>query len=334
MKSLVKSFALAFVALSTISGCGLTSSSQTERGLYEAVPFESFNYTKEGETASHSEAMQIMSLYARQKPFNYNNLDDFSNKNHNVFLSATQAGVAAGTFTTAFNPFQATARLIGLQATKSSMNVKFKKNVLISIIPRNNMTPIELDNAIQKAHESQILAVSNAYEDAGFRPVTIVEGVDANWNSVYPRTYATALDGVKTGLCASQFNYQNMIHEIGVTTSYEEATDCYAYTSHWARYYYGANNNNSSSEVVPENGDFVVIHTVLPDVFPISKIQSNEEGMYLYQPSFYWLNSYNLRQMAKNQMDVLMDYADKGEFSEIPRVLKLDTRTELMFGTM
>ena len=164
--------------------------------------------------------------------------------------------------------------------------------------------------------------------------MTIVEGVEANWNSVYPRTYATALDGVKTGLCASQFNYQNMIHEIGVTTSYEEATDCYAYTSHWARYYYGANNNNSSSEVVPENGDFVVIHTVLPDVFPISKIQSNEEGMYLYQPSFYWLNSYNLRQMAKNQMDVLMDYADKGEFSEIPRVLKLDTRTELMFGTM
>ncbi|MEZ9604217.1 hypothetical protein AB4274_13470 [Vibrio sp. 10N.261.55.A10] len=333
MKSLVKASTLTLIALSTISGCVTIPSSQTERGLEYAAPFQSFNYTKKGETITHSEAMQVMSLYSRQSPTRYNNLDDFSNKNHNVFLSATQVGVAAGTFTSAFNPFQATTRLIGLQATKSSMTKKYKKNVLISIVPKNDMSLLELESAVHKAHTAQLQVASNAYKDAGFNPVTLVDGKDINWNRIYPLTYVAPLNNDKTALCASQYDYQSMKDKAGATSGHEESKDCYAYTSYWAQYYYGADNNNSYSEVVPKKGDFIVVHTVLPDVFPVSKIKSDEEGMYLYQPSFYWLNSYNLSQMAKNQMNVLMDYANKGEFSEVPRVLKLNARTELMFGT-
>ncbi|AVF75498.1 hypothetical protein AL539_17745 [Vibrio alginolyticus] len=117
---------------------------------------ESFTGYDLSET-NHSEAMQVMHLHSRRAIANANNIDSFTNQNHDKFLAATQGVAVGAALAGSINPFQLATRFIGLEATKSSIDDKYRTNTLISVIAVNDTTMLmKLEISLKITNQSNL----------------------------------------------------------------------------------------------------------------------------------------------------------------------------------
>ncbi|CAH1598722.1 hypothetical protein IB292_01730 [Vibrio parahaemolyticus] len=325
MKLISKASALTMIAL--LSGCASTFES-VDTAMKNSTSFKNYDLS----ATDHSDAMQVMHLTSRRAVANANNIDEFTKQNHNTFLSVTQGATVAGAAIGTINPFQMATRLIGLQATKSSIAQQYRTNTLISIVPVADSTDRkEIEAKIAAYQQKQLSVAKDAYEKAGFSTKTIQSGVDVAWSRLFPRTAVVPMNTAlnQTELC---FN-PNVFMETKDQTAFDASiVECYAITNPITHLY--VDNNLSNSEVLPNSNSFIVVSTVLPDVFPVKdmKIDKKYEGVLFYQPTFYWLSSQNMKDFASTDMDRLLEYWKEGMFSYEPLLTDLGNGEVHKFG--
>ncbi|EOX4935461.1 hypothetical protein ACFLJ0_004199, partial [Vibrio alginolyticus] len=63
------------------------------------------------------------------------------------------------------------------------------------------------------------------------------------------------------------------------------------------------------------------------------QMTSENKGVLLYQPTFYWMNSRNIQDYALNDMEALLGFWEKGMFTDEPIITDLATGKVHKFGS-
>ncbi|AVF75475.1 hypothetical protein NI392_21390 [Vibrio alginolyticus] len=321
---------IAFSLLAMLAGCSVTPN---EPAVTAQDYKESFTGYDLSET-NHSEAMQVMHLHSRRAIANANNIDSFTNQNHDKFLAATQGVAVGAALAGSINPFQLATRFIGLEATKSSIDDKYRTNTLISVIAVNDTNDAnEIGNIIEDYQSKQLEVARKVYQKGGFKTQKVRSGVEVQWSRMFPRTAMVPMgDNMeKVQLCQNPDIFSE-IKDQGVYAS--EYFECFAITNP-VPYLYEHSSIKTQNPLLPTSESFIVVTTVLPDVFPVYDIQmtSENKGVLLYQPTFYWMNSRNIQDYALNDMEALLGFWEKGMFTDEPIITDLATGKVHKFGS-
>ncbi|WP_282066757.1 hypothetical protein [Vibrio rotiferianus] len=103
--------------------------------------------------------------------------------------------------------------------------------------------------------------------------------------------------------------------------------NCFAKVQSYGHYY----TDSVETSVTPES-DFVVMTAMLPSIFPIDELETEDANTYVYQPALAYIHDENILHFLKDDIDTLKPYWDAGFFSTQPRVVQISNKEELMFG--
>lgn len=320
---------IALLLLATLAGCSSTPYDPTEGAISRSESFRDFNLSG----TNHSEAMQVMHLVSRRAVVNENDLDDFANENSNTAIGLTQGLSIGGAIAGAMNPFQLATKLIGLESTKSSMAFQYKENMLISIVPvQDNLNTVELRSIIKQTYSNQIAIAEKAYHKAGLQTKTVHTGGEITWSHLFPKSAVVPMnhDLSKVEFCKNPNTFMDNKDERHDSPLIRE---CFVVTNPIINLY---NDNGVMSDgVLPKSHSFMVIRTTLPDIFPISSIDTSTEyaGIMLYQPSFYWMGSDSLEYYTDDKREEFVKFWNNGMFSYTPKITDLESGEILKFGS-
>ncbi|HCG5509830.1 TPA: hypothetical protein NJ005_005172 [Vibrio parahaemolyticus] len=338
MNVTLKKTTIAILASTILSGCAgmspATFGTTTERTLLNAESFEDFNLQNESDY-NHSDAMQIAYLSSRIKVHKANDLDRNADGFNNVSVRTTQAATAVAATTATLNPFQAAFRVIGMQSNLSKMNSRNKETRLIRIIPVNSKDELELAKLLKSNQEDMVNLIKQAYQnDDSVSSVTAFSPKEEGISTYIDDVYVVPLNSEGNAQYCSYPELFNDFNAYIEDANFEphsglpiSSRNCFAKVQAYGHYY----TDSVETSVTPES-DFVVMTAMLPSIFPIDELETEDANTYVYQPALAYIRDENILHFLKDDIDTLKPYWDAGFFSTQPRVVQISNKEELMFG--
>ncbi|MGR5118132.1 hypothetical protein ACPV5S_01345 [Vibrio astriarenae] len=294
-------------------------------------------YDLSEETFGHSDAMQLMYLTSRQSVKSSNNLDrNVDGYRNDDAVRATQAATVAGVATASLNPFQAAFRVVGMQGSISKMNWRYRRNVLIKMIPIDSTDEAYINQTLEENQRYLTNIISQAYLQ--------LEDV-SQISVIHPRKDGLSLDveshvvlplegNGDVSICADKnlnrryielMNDEEFVPKKMMPIS---VMRCYGWVEASGRYYRTEGNNNN---YIP-NQDFLLMTATLPDIFPHHLLESDDEYVFLYQAAMSYMTSNNLEALLKQDINSAKPYWEDGYFTAEPFVTQISTSKILPFG--
>jgi len=304
-----------------LSGC----TAMTREALIRTGSRDSVSLKHTYKDKSFSDPMQLMYSISWAKPVHGNNLDNFNAfkyTNPNATQDALQAGAIATSLLSG-NPLSALTNATVIQINKSTPSQLYRQNLLITMVPisSDSSSPTE---AIEKDAK---ISVTELYA----RTTKMIETAYAKNNS------PVIMDVVDTDFKSGQDTRFEPHYLVPKNPSYcpqniesieqlnrSELKYC---TTLVKKYVALAYNNDSVSLAI--NGNYAIMLTFLPDMFPIEYLSSEDKYTYLFVPSFFYRMSDIGRQLNGSMLAKLYK---QGRFSLNPYVKNLKTGEYMYFN--
>lgn len=323
-------------ALTTLSGCSSTRSTDPEFAIAQSESFEDHNLALLEPDENNSTAMQYAHLLTRERVHKANDLDTYMDGYSNVSARSTQGLAAAGVITGSLNPFQAAFSMIGQESNLSKLSYKYRYNTLFIITPLPSLEIEGVTMVINESRDKLVDILRDTYRKDG-SSLSAINSQDANWLT-RPISYLIPID--KKGDVANCYDPE-LLKKIESAVAKEDYNArsvmpvngtqwCFASINNFSKVYTSDDINGAGLPA----GNFIVTSLSIPSIFPIDKLSSTESGVYLYQPSFRFFKDKNLSNHLKSgKLDDLGKYfKEDGMFRIAPRVTNLSNDEVLEFG--
>jgi hypothetical protein len=324
-------------ASATLSGCSATKTTDAELSLKLAEPFEDYNLSHSDADKTHSTAMQYMHLLTRARVYKANDIDANMDGYTNVGVRSTQALAATGVLIGSLNPFQAVFSMIGSQSNLSKLHRDYRQNTLFVITPLPSLSIEDVTKETERAKVKLGKILRDAYSKDG-SSVTAVNSLKANW---LRSSFDYLIPINPAGDVADCYN-PDTLKNIQLAVAKEDYSPRYSFPrgaddggcfSRYDSLYKVYESDGDNGDKLPA-GNFVITSLEIPAIFPIDKLSTSEQGIYLYQPPLDFLSDGNLNSYVNNdRFDELSEYfKEEGIFRITPLVTKLSTGEHLEFG--
>ncbi len=280
----------------------------------------------------YSEAMFLTYLTTRVSPTKKNNLDSV--------YSYTQERIGlVSSVLAADNIYTAAMGAIGFSSQMKDMNYKLRQNTLFTVTPVKSHSPKDISESIKLSKLKLSTVINHAYLTNNFANSVgefdlINDGLTkyVNAHLYFPLDEASNVIGC---IDPELFNsYSNLTADPEFKPNNFlplSITGCAIFVDNDAKYY--EYDTNLDSTLLPRS-DFIIQYASVPALFPIMNLAyaTQDDSVYLYQPSRSSLGEKNLKEMLKSNPEFVRELWDVGTFSENARVIKISTGEVLNFG--
>jgi len=275
---------------------------------------------------SFSDPMQLLYAMKWVKPDRSNNIDNF-----NIFNftnpNTTQNALQAASISNALafgNPLQAITYGTLTQINKTVPDVFYRKNLLILMMPMtgnpdgDSMSFQEaLSNDANSLHEMSIELIKQAYRRNGQSIAFDAEDIRS-----------------RSGVVASHKPHYLVPQGLpycpkSIKSLSDLGNSELEYCAVLMRNYGHGITNNATVKLAPK-GNFVLLVTSLPDMFPVKNLKSDSEFSYVYVPTFLYRQSDVANSMSGEELAA--NY-ENGSFSLNPYLRNIKTGEVMYFNS-